>query len=307
MKSALLPYAIGVALAVVTYFPCTALAGPIEEFSKSIIEPEPPSKEPANIVNIRSSYVFESDFERGNGRFGKQDALNSLISYDRRFKISGNWYFRLGLGYSRFDFGTTSAPTPNHLQGAWGTVALEYLVNGETGFLFESRPGVYFENDINSDAFNAPTVLALAIPIVKDTFYLVAGMLYTGFGEYPVLPVAGASWKINERWKLSALFPYPRLIYTVTDSLKIWAGGELVGGAYRTDNARITPDKLRSAVVDYAEYRAGAGVTWVVCSGFELDAGAGWAFHREFDFHRAGEKYRLEGAPAVTLRGEATF
>ncbi len=298
---------LGAAFAAVTIFPGIAYAGPIEEFNKSIVEPEPPSSEPANIVNVRSSYVFESDFKRGDGRYGKQDALNSLISYDHRFNITGKWYFRLGLGYSRFDFGATSAPTPNHLQGAWGTIAFEYLVNGQTGFLFESRPGVYFENDINSDAFNAPTVLALAIPIVKEKFYFVVGALYTGFGGYPVLPVAGASWTISERWKLSALFPNPRLIYTASDSLKFWAGGELVGGAYRTDNDRVTPGKLRNALVDYAEYRAGAGVTWVVCPGFELDAGAGWAFRREFDFHRAGEKYRLEGAPAITLRGEATF
>lgn len=278
-------------------------------FAKSILEPAPAADdiEPLNIVKIRSSYVFDGDFRRGDGRYGSQSALESQFSYNRRIRISGRWYFRMGVNYDRFDFGSSGAPVPNHLQGIAGVLAVEYLVNGEAGFLFETRPGVYFENEINSDAFNAPTVLAMAYPIVKEKLFLVGGVIYTGFAEYAVLPIAGLSWNISDAWKLKLLFPNPRMIYTVNNSVKLWVGGELVGGAYRVDHRDSEPRKLNEALVDYADYRAGVGVTWTVCSGFTVDAGAGWSVQRVFDFHRAGEKYRVEGAPAITLRGVAEF
>jgi len=282
-------------------------AGPAETLAKSLVEPEPNESEPLNIVNIRSSYVFEGDFKRGNGRLGSQSALENRISYNHRIRISGRWYFRMGVRYDRFDFSSSPSPLPNHLQGIAGVLALEYLVDGQTGFLFETQPGAYFENDIDSDAFNAPTVLALAIPLVKEKLYLVGGALYTGFGEYPVLPVAGLSWQISDAWKLSLLFPNPRMIYTVNDTLKLWAGGELVGGAYRVDDRTSGPGKLSGALLDYTDYRVGAGVNWTVCTGFSIDAGAGWSIQRVFDYHRADDRYRINGAPAITLRGVAEF
>ncbi len=43
-------------------------------------------------------------------------------------------------------------------------------------------------------------------------------------------------WLINDHLRLEAVPPEPRLIYTVNDQLDFFAGGELLGDAYKRDH-----------------------------------------------------------------------
>ncbi len=282
---------------------------------KKIIH-EPMAEESPWVMNMRSSYTGESDFKRGRNASG--DSFYKGVDVSRRFSLAGaglpalskdgGWYLRVGFDYNRWDFGNTGAlPIPNHLQSAAADLALEYLVNGQIGFLLETEPGVYFQNDVRANNFDAPTKLVLTYP-VTDRFVLVGGVSYTSMRSYPFIPLIGFSWTINDQWKISAIPPEPRIIYTASDKLQLWAGGELAGGSFRVDDMNSHKEKtLDHAVVDYSEWRAGAGLTYKV-SGVELDLGAGYAFQRKFDYHRANAGYETDqGAPYVKLRVSAAF
>lgn len=278
------------------------------DFKKSIVEPQPEEPgPPLNIVKAEESYVFESGFRRGAGKLGDQDALETFFLAAHRFPLGGRWYFKVGGAYHRFDFGTSRAPLETTLQSAAAVLALEYIVGDDVGFFIESRPGFYFSDDVSGDSFDAPTAMALAYPVVDEKFYLIGGVAYTGFSGYPVVPLAGLLWHINPQWSLKAYLPEPRLVYHASDALDVWVGGELTGGSYRTENPNANPKRIRGAVVDYAEWRAGAGFCYRVCPGFKFDAAAGYVFSRQFDYHRAGETYGLEGAPYVKIGGIAEF
>ena len=43
-------------------------------------------------------------------------------------------------------------------------------------------------------------------------------------------------WHINDKWDLRAYLPNPRLVYMASENLEFYAGGEIVGNAYKTDN-----------------------------------------------------------------------
>ena len=281
---------------------------------KKIIH-EPIAPEPAWVVNFRTSYTFESDFSRGS-RNPSGDSFFKGVDVSHRRPLGGlpalsgdgAWYLRLGAAYGRWDFGNSGGlPIPNHLQSMNAKIAVEYLEKGRTGFLFETEPGVYFEDDIRGNNFDAPTKLALAWP-VTDRFVIVGGVSYAGLRSIQFLPIVGFVWTINDQWKVNMIPPEPRIIYTASDQLSLWAGGELAGGSYRVDERRTREKKsLNNAVLDYSEWRAGAGLTYRA-GGCAIELGGGYAFQRKFDYHRAEEGFETdEGAPYLKLVVSGAF
>jgi hypothetical protein len=280
---------------------------------KSVVEPSR-TEVPLTLFRLRSSYVFESDFDNSDNTSG--DALSNTFEFGQRIPLDlswprnsdGGWYLRLGADYTRFDFDNSGdAPLPSTLQSIAGVIALEYIQSGEVGILFETAPGVYFENDVNSGSFDSPTKLAAAFPLTSD-LYVIAGVTYSGLRSYPFLPAVGVFWRISDRWTLRAIVPEPRLIFRPSDRLALWVGGEVAGGSFRTDDDHERDPKLRKAVLTYSEYRVGAGFTYGDVDRVALDVGAGYAFERKFDYHRADEDFETEeGAPFVKVTLRAAF
>jgi hypothetical protein len=272
----------------------------------------PPATEtdvvPLEIFKSEHSYVFESDLNHG-GSFGKQSEIENEFEYGHRFQLSGNFYAHLGLSYDRFDFGSTNAPVPNHLQATAAVVGVDYMHGSDVGAFFQVRPGFYTENDFDISSFDIPITLGGVITLQQDKLYVFVGA-YAAFlrGSFPVLPLAGVVWKPCDQVKLFAVLPEPKLIYSATKKLDFYAGAELSGGSYRTDsNNAITPHKLSGAQVDFADYRAGVGVAYAVNKSFTVDMGAGYSLLREFVFDRAGENYRTDPAPFIRLELKAAF
>ena len=278
---------------------------------KAVINPCPP----VNLFtfDIDSSYVFESDFKHSKNASGS--AYSGDIDFGYRIPLGegwpnvqcGTWNLRIGAHYSRHDFDHDGGllPLPNHIQALSGVVALEYIVDGQTGVIIETRPGVFFENDISKDNFDAPTFAAFAHRFTPG-FVGVIGAAYGQFRKYPILPVVGFIWDIDENWTLSAIYPKAQVLYKVSDTTKVYLGGEYVGDSVRVDDAKGRPARLDNAVLSYSEYRGTIGCQYTVGS-LTADLSAGWAFERKFDYHRAGRDFKTDGAPFVELALKAAF
>ncbi len=279
-----------------------------EEQKPAIQAPASSEFVPLDLFKFESGYVFESDLNHG-GSFGKQDEIQLELEYGRRVQLTGNYYLHLGVAYDRYDFGSTGAPVPNHLQSIAGVIGVDYMHGADVGAFLEVRPGFYFQNDIGISSFDVPISVGRIFVVRQDKFYILAGA-YTAFlrGDFPVLPLVGAIWIVNPQLRLMALLPEPKLIYSPTKNLNLWVGGELVGGSFRTDrNDNIRPSKLNGTQVDFADYRAGIGVTYSMSDRFSVDVGAGCSIERQFDFARAGEVYRTDPSPYVRLQLKASF
>lgn len=263
---------------------------------------------PLDIFTFEQGYVFQSDLNRG-GSLGQQDEIQNEIEYGHRIRLSGNLYVRLGFAYDRYDFGSTSAPVPNHLQSAAGIIGFDYMHGADVAAFFQIRPGFYTQNDFGISSFDAPITLGRIFVLQEDKLYIFAGA-YASFlrGSFPVLPLAGVIWTPCDQFRVMGVLPDPRIIYSPRKNLDIWFGGELVGGSYRTDkNDNIQPHKLSGAQVDFAEYRAGAGIAYTITPNVTFNVGAGISFLRQFAFDRAGENYRTDPAPYVRVTLKAAF
>jgi hypothetical protein len=267
-----------------------------------------PESVPLDIFNLESAYDFESDLNHG-GSHGKQALIQNQLEYGHRIKLSGNLYVHVGVAYDRYDFGSTSAPVPNHLQSLAGVLGVDFMHGTDVGAFFQVRPGFYTQNDFGISSFDIPITIGRIFVLEEDKLYVFAGANASFLrGGYPVIPLAGVIWIPNDQWRLMAVVPEPKLIYSATKKLDLYLGGEFAGGSYRTDtNAGIQPHKLSGAQVDFTDYRAGVGVSYAVNKTFTVDFGAGYSIQRHFAFHRAGENYRTDPSPFLRLEMKASF
>jgi hypothetical protein len=290
--------------------PVVALgSGPVPEFRFSGVGVRDPL--PSDSVRVSIEETFQSEFKESHGRdprFKNNNNTNTghaELCYSHRFALSDGWYFRLGVNAHRYDFGDNRSFAPNTLQSYAGVFALEYLVANQPRFFIESHPGVYFTHTLDGDAFDAPTNIAGVFPLVDDRLYLAAGASISLLRSYPVLPIGGLVWHVNDAWEVEACIPRPRVTFNAGDSLKIWAGGELTGGGFRVDSSDIA--KFNRTTVTYYEIRAGAGLLYSGWKPLTIDFGAGWAFERKFDFHRSSATAVTDGAPYVQLALSTSF
>jgi hypothetical protein len=268
-------------------------------------KPEPVS---LNLIEMETSYVLGSDLHR-SGSFGDQDAIQNFFSYGHRIHLNGNLYLHLGIDYSRFDFSTTGAPVPDHLQSVAGVIGVDYMHNNDVGAFLQVKPGFYTEDDFDSASFDAPITLGRIFVLQPDRLYLFTGINAAFLrGRFPVIPLVGVIWMPDDKWKVLGILPEPRVIYSPNDKMDFWAGGELIGGSFRTDrNNTIVPAKLNGAEVDYSEYRVGGGFIYSPCNNVSIDLGGGYSIRREFDYHRADIRYKAEGAPYLRVEFKAKF
>src|SRR5207237_8742980 len=135
-----------------------------------------------------------SDFKEYRGKFGDGDSLYNDFSYAHRFLITGNWYFRTGVEYERFDFDGTDNGLPDHLQTVHALLALEYVVHDHAGAGLEIDPGPYFESNITGDSIDVPWKAFVSFPLKKDKIF---GVIGVGGGLYqnPIFaPGGGVIW-----------------------------------------------------------------------------------------------------------------
>jgi hypothetical protein len=283
----------------------SAVAGPVNlELQPS---PAPADENSRNLFNYETTYTFDSDFKES--KLGNGDSIYNDFSYDHRFLITGKWYFRAGVEYERYDFGGTDKGLPDHLQAASGHLALEYVVKDFPGISIELDPGVYFQDNVSSDAFDIPGKAYVTFPLKKDKIFAVVGLGWGIYQDPPVAPGGGIIWLITDKLRLQGVFPKPALIYQPNDDWDLRIMGELNYTSFRTDDVLTTERKLQlhNAVVQYSEDRAGVQVGYSGFKPLKIIAGAGVTVERNFDFFRAHQSKRTDPAPYLRIAAEAKF
>jgi hypothetical protein len=271
--------------------------------------PTPPDENSHDLFSWETTYTFDSDFKES--KLGHGDSLYDDFSYDHRFLLTGKWYFRAGVEYERYDFDGTDNGLPDHLQAAYGHLALEYVVKDHAGVSIEVDPGVYFQDNATWDAFDIPGKAFVTFPLKKDKIFAVVAVGWGIYQDPPVAPGGGIIWLFSDKLRLQAVFPKPALVYQPNDDWEFRILGELNFTAFRTDDVvSHTEHKLdlHNAIVQYSEDRAGVQVTYSGFKPFKLIAGAGATIERNFDFFRANQSKRTDNpAPYIRVAAELKF
>jgi len=268
---------------------------------------QPTEKTALDLLSYECDYGMKSDFKEKGGTLGGQDVLYNNFSYGHRFLISGQWYFRAGVKYERYDFGGNPlAPVPTKLQTAAGVLAVEYVEQGFAGAALELYPGEYFQDKIHgSGSFDIPWDIYSAFIIRDKKLYGMIGASGALNNEVPIIPIAGVIWLTSDKTRAELIFPKTSLIYNPNDNWEWRMMWELTGGGYRLDE-NSNPD-LNRAVVQYWDQRASVQATYSGFKPFNVVLGVGYIFNRTFDYFRVHQSYTTEGTPFVRFSLGAQF
>jgi hypothetical protein len=271
--------------------------------------PTPVEENHLNLFDYEMDYTFSSNFYDVNGDFGHGSSLYNDFSFSHRFLVTGKWYFRAGVEYERFDFGGTDNGLPDHLQTVHALLALEYVVHDHAGAGIEIDPGPYFQSDIKGNTIDIPWRAFVSFPLMKDKIFGVIGVGGAINSSPVVAPGGGIIWLFNDKFHLEGVFPKPALVYNPSDDWEFRIYGNLYYESFRTEDV-ITPERklqVHDAWVQYSEDRAGLQASYSGFKPFEIHAGAGCTFRRDFDFFRAEASARTRPAPFVKFEIEAKF
>ena len=191
----------------------SAIAG-TEEFQAQPA-PSPADQNSRDIFEQDTTYTFRSDFTES--KLGRGDSLYDDFSYDHRFLIKGNCYFRTGFEYERFDFSGTDNGLPDHLQTVHALMALEYVVHDHAGAGIEIDPGPYFQSRITGDSIDVPWKVFVSFPLKKDKIFGVIGVGGAIYQNPIVAPGGGLIWLFTDKLRLEGVFPKPALVYNPND------------------------------------------------------------------------------------------
>lgn len=273
---------------------------------KTIVPTEADAEVLLNVVSVDTSYGFSAPFEFAHQEMGRGDVLRNRFEATRRIPIQGPWHFQIGAGYDRFDFGGSATQVlPSTLQSFCLPVGISYIVDGQVRFLAQVRPGFYFEREVTRGAFDIPFNIGGGIPLIEGKLYGVWGVGTSILRRYPVVPVGGVIWLINDRLRLLGYVPEPRVVYDLNKQWQLWAGGEIVAGSFKAGQS--SDPRLSNTVVDYEDYRVGVGVIWSPAKHWQLIAGAGYSLQRSFTYDRPNQTYTADPAPVVKLQFSGEF
>lgn len=271
----------------------------------------PPSFRLSGEYEAEASAVGRGEVRReGRNHALDETAAQASLVFTRA--VDGD-YLRLGAQWERYSFGLDRrSPLPDTLQSLSLVLGFDTRFGDSIIARFEAAPGFYGSSldHLTTGDFNVPFT-AGGTYLFSPDFQLILGVGVDVNRKYPVLPAAGFRWKFAPHFVARAILPAPRVEYEVSRALTVYAGAELKGGTYRADHdfGEQTGDRrLNRAIVTFSEVRTGAGLTWKVSPTLTLTGEAGAQVAREFDFHRANDRYHADGlAPYGVFSLQGTF
>jgi hypothetical protein len=294
------------ALCLLTALPLAAqdVAKPVDRQTRSFGAPGEPGYR--GTIDAAVSYVPDSGIREGSVDRGDIDTFHSRVRYTGTFISGGAVNWSVGFEAESFRFGLDQTSLlPDNLGSITMPLGLTWQISSRWAFLGEVSPGIYSDfEDINSTDFNAPVIAGVSYAI-NPNLLLFLQVSVDPRRDIPVVGGPGIRWQINSEWALSILMPRPRVEFRPNESWLVYAGGEIVGGAYQigmkhgSDRGDAEFDDVN---MTYREIRAGVGAIWNVGGGFRVEGAAGWVIDRRFVVDERQRQWNGEGAPYARLQ-----
>jgi hypothetical protein len=255
--------------------------------------------------SLEFSHSTDAALNRGNTVLGDLDASWLRAGYSVRFDTSPSYSWSVGLqwDHARFD-APAGAPVPEDIYGLSVRLISNWRVNERWFVRSDLRPGLYTDfEDISGGDFNVPVTVAVGYEVNPDLQVLFAVNVDLR-REFPVVGGPGVIWRFADGWRLSLLIPRPQIEFTASESVTVFAGGELRATAIRVAEdfgTTVGNPVLNDDQVTYRELRVGGGVRWDLNRLFRLTVEGGYALDRRFEFDRGNVLLNGDGAPYFTV------
>jgi hypothetical protein len=266
--------------------------------------PSAPSASPLSYeLDAESSFFGRGAANAGSKNVGNITEITSSAKFVLSAQVRDTALLRLGVGWLGYFFNPEAkAPIPDSLQAENLEVGADIQVSPAILARIEALPGIYSNaRDITSRNFNVPFEIAASYFVSADLIFL-AGVYVDVNADTPVFPVIGVHWKLSDKWVIEGMPPRPQIQYTLSETVTLFAGADLREETFVVDNkfgtSRGIP-QLNSAILEYNEIRAGAGLTWKIYKGVTLDIEGGCTPYRRFYYPHVAAGFKVKSEDLV--------
>ncbi len=257
---------------------------------------------PENNIPISQEFVMEGSYsgraetKQGDARLGVVSNDNFHMNYVASPTIQDGLLLRFGIDTERNSFSLfPAAPIPNTQQSVNAIIGADMSIGDKIITRVELHPGIYsdFVNVTGSD-FDCPVQIGGTYLYSKDLQFIF-GVQIDLKSNYPIIGLPGFRWQFADDWVLSAIPPKPQLQYSLTKSLTLYIGADILGGTYHLNNdfgsshghgPNTTNSQLNNNICDFTELHVGTGFTWKFIPNMSLDISGGYMPYRDFDMHQ---------------------
>ncbi|MCE0499241.1 MAG: DUF6268 family outer membrane beta-barrel protein [Methylacidiphilales bacterium] len=274
--------------------------GPPPSAAAAVNPPPPPASTDSNIpisqeFTAETSYSGGAETKQGSANIGDVSNINSHLNYVISPQITDGILLRFGFDAERNSFGLPAqAPLPNTLQSVNAIIGADFALNDKILLRAELHPGIYSDFvNVNGNDFDMPVQIG-GTYLWNSDFQIIFGLQIDLKSDYPIMGLPGFRWQFADKWVLSAIPPRPQLQYQLNNALTLYTGAEILSGTYQL-NSNFGIDHghgpasdysdLNDNVVDFIEFRVGAGFTWKFTPNLNLDVSGGYMPYRSFDIH----------------------
>jgi hypothetical protein len=263
------------------------------------VSPSVPSNSPLSYeLEAESSFFGRSSANKGSTDVGDTTEISTAAKFVLSLQVRDTALLRLGAGWLGYFFNPEHrAPIPESLQAEYLEVGADIQVSPAILARVAALPGLYSNGrDITGRNFNAPFEIAASYFVSTDLVIL-AGVYVDANADPAFFPVLGVHWKLSDKWLIEGMPPRPQLQYLLSDKVTLFAGADVREETFVVDNrfgtSRGVP-QFNSAIVEYNEIRAGAGLTWKVFKNASLDIEGGCTPYRRFDYVHVADGIKVK-------------
>ena len=277
--------------------------------------PSTPSTSPLSYeLDAESSFFGTGTAKAGSTSVGDITEISSSAKLVLSWQVRDNLLLRFGggwLGY--FFYPEPRAPIPASLQAESLEVGADIQVSPALLARVAALPGIYSDAvDITGRNFNVPFEIAATYFYSADLI-LLAGIYVDVNADTPVFPVIGVHWKLSDKWLIEGMPPRPQIQYKLSDKATLFAGADLREDTFVVESqfgrSRGRP-QLNGAILEYTEYRGGAGLKWKLFKNATLDIEGGVTPYRRFYYPHVADGFKVkceDWVPYVRIGLSAAF
>jgi hypothetical protein len=251
------------------------------------------------------AHASAADINEGSVRLGRISSTQVRASSVVSVPLDEQNHLLAGIAMQWLKFDPPSASlVPSSLTAVAARVGWNYAPPTQWTFRAEADPGVY-----GAGSFGAPVALRAVYAPNRELQWAI-GLNYDWRSGHPLIGGVGVRWQFAPDWTLSLLLPAPRLEWTITRKVSLFAGATLNGGTFQVaDNFGRTRGRpeFDGQTVDYREITLAAGFRWQASPATTLHVGVGATTDRRLEFPHRSLLLNGDGAPALQLSITSTY
>jgi hypothetical protein len=242
------------------------------------------------IVSVTPDYSFVNRSNVADGAAkGSSGAQTIDLEIETEIPVNDRWSIPMDFQTANIFLGSVAGiAIPENIDTVHFATGLAYQFDSQWSLAATAGPTIYRFDDVSIEDLGIAGELRIAYRVNPDLEFFL-GAAYEADGRYPVLPVAGMKWKVNDHILLDLRIARLEADYLADERLSFFIDENNDYEVFRANSHlgnEIGTPSFNNGLGTYEDFHGGAGLRYQFNPGLSLSAEAGCSFGRNIEYDR---------------------